>query len=396
MRKPIIAILLLMLGLLTVLSGCTPAVPAADTEPETPAAESPRPEEVRESVTFPAASALLDGACEPFAPLADDGSRQVTVRYTDAGDAREAVYALTETPEETGGPTLTLRREWLLSSVIYKPCRPVTDAAARAWLLDMIDQADFQPEETDTPMWSMVLDVTDAGTERTYYICADGTLCRQSPEGAFETAAQAVDYLRLSALAYQYAAGADDIGAFPAYGWLNRVELEKWETPPAAYADWWEEAFPLPPASHYRLCVQSEGFHADLDRAQADVLLTALFGETGNGGAMLPEFTPAELDWSPESSGVRLTEYLLIAGTEYDGAPQYPDGVMWQTLYLYPDGTAARLPLAGPSYWHYGAGGVESVTPSWQRAAVAAKAFAPETLDACLRGLENMQAGENP
>ena len=67
---------------------------------------------------------------------------------------------------------------------------------------------------------------------------------------------------------------------------------------------------PTPPAEHYRLCIQGEGFHADLDREQALLLFRTLFREADTGKMAPLDFAVADWDWTPGEECLRLTEYL--------------------------------------------------------------------------------------
>ena len=388
--------LLLLVCLAALLSGCEQPAVVQSAEPQ-PSEESAPPlsEEEKEAIApivFPAPAEMLEGDCEEFAPLEDDGSREVAIQYVDfraGGTNVETTYDLAGSPLETDGPTLTLWREQPLSSSIYEECRPIQEKADREWVLALLAEAEFEPIE-EPGMWSMVLYVEDGGEKTEYLIDVDGVLYRRQPDGTLWAARQAVDYFGLSALAYKYARDADEVGG--SYSeWLTEAALWNYEEAPEEYADWWDSSFPKPPAAHYRLCLQSEDFHVDLDREQALVLLRALFGASWTDGAAMPSgFAAADLNWTPGESGVRLTEYLIPLGTPYEKDLRENESVIQQTFYLYSDGTLARVPQ-GSSGYHHIEYGIESLTPSWQRVALLENAFDPAVLDACLASLDLVQ-----
>ena len=165
----------------------------------------------------------------------------------------------------------------------------------------------------------------------------------------------AEDFFRLSALAYKYAAPQTLTAG-------NRG---------------WNAGFD----TDYRLCLRSGELHPDLDRAQALVLLRALFGEVGQSAAF-PDYTGAPLSPELPEESVCLTEYWLEPN---DDTPKIHE----QHYYLLPNGTLARLTGTVNYLWSYGSSGIEieSLTPSWPRVAVAGDAFDWELLRSALHQL---------
>ena len=226
-----------------------------------------------------------------------------------------------------------------------------------------------------------------------YHVFPDGTLTRQREDDSLEVAYGAVDYLRLSAITYKYASIPSDVGPYPYEDLLVSIELERRQESmiPEKLADQWEDIFPTPPAEHYRLCIQGEGFHADLDREQALLLFRTLFGEADTGKMAPLDFAVADWDWTPGEECLRLTEYLDTTGTPYEDSSRI---VREQTLFLYPDGTAARGLMSPHNTYYYswarGIGGiseVEEITPSWTRVHIAEDVFSWDNLNACLEAL---------
>ena len=278
---------------------------------------------------------------------------------------------------------------------IYGASRPIQEKADRDWVLNSLDEADFEPAEEEPWTWSMVLYVENGGEKTEYRVDVDGTLYRKTPDSALWVARQGVDYFGFSALAYKYANDAHEVGGHYSDQWLAGVSLWDYAEPPEEFADWWDRCFPLPPAAHYRLCLQSGDFHVDLDREQALVMLKALFGVSWTGGASIPpddDFAAKELDWTPGESGIRLTEYLVPLGTPYEDYLRENESAIEQSFYLYSDGTLARVPQSGPVHDHFEYG-IERLTPSWQRVAVLENAFDPAVLNACLAALGLIQPG---
>ncbi len=388
---------ILLFCLAVMLSGCgqPAAVPILEPQPPVEAAASP-PTETADPIVFPPTTEMLGGKCGDFAPLEDDGSRKVTIEFIDLrsdGPDLEATYDLASTPLETGGPILTLWRNQPLGGPIYAVSRPIQEKVDRGWVLDSLDEADFGPAEEEPWTWSMVLYVEDGGEKTEYRVDVDGTLYRKMPDGTLWVARQAVDYFRFSALAYKYANDAYEVGGYYSDQWLAGASLWDDAEPPEEFADWWDNCYPLPPAAHYRLCLQSEDFHTDLDREQALVMLRALFGVSWMGGASIPpddDFAAKELDWTPGESGIRLTEYLIPLGTPYEDYLRATESVIEQTFYLYSDGTLARVPQSDPAHEHFEYG-IERLNPSWQRVAVLESAFDPAVLNACLEALGFIQ-----
>ena len=103
------------------------------------------------------------------------------------------------------------------------------------------------------------------------------------------------------------------------------------------------------------------------------------------------DFAVADWDWTPGEECLRLTEYLDTTGTPYEGSSR----IVWeQTLFLYPDGTAARVLMSPHNTYYYswarGIGGiseVEEITPSWTRVHIAEDVFSWDNLNACLEAL---------
>ena len=172
---------------------------------------------------------------------------------------------------------------------------------------------------------------------------------------------------------------------------LNPLERRQESMIPEKLADQWEDIFPTPPAEHYRLCIQGEGFHADLDREQALLLFRTLFREADTGKMAPLDFAVADWDWTPGEECLRLTEYLDTTGTPYEDSSRI---VREQTLFLYPDGTAARVLMSPHNTYYYswardigGISEVEEITPSWTRVHIAEDVFSWDNLNACLEAL---------
>ena len=391
--------LLLLFCLALTLSACgQPAMtageevsPAVDvTTPSVPGAfEEPLP-------SFPPAGEMLEVDCGEYAPLEDDGSRRVTIWYAYA-DGTEATdtYDLSSTQAEKGGPTLTISREWATGAEAPHTCIPIDDQADRTYLLERLEAAVFQAPEEELAYASgnLRLFITDGDIQLVYHVFPDGTLTRQREDDSLEVAYGAVDYLRLSAITYKYASIPSDVGPYPYEDLLVSIELERRQESmiPEKLADQWEDIFPTPPAEHYRLCIQGEGFHADLDREQALLLFRTLFGEADTGKMAPLDFAVADWDWTPGEECLRLTEYLDTTGTPYEGGSR----IVWeQTIFLYPDGTAARVLMSPHNTYYYswarGIGGiseVEEITPSWTRVHIAEDVFSWDNLNACLEAL---------
>lgn len=339
------------------------------------------------TVSFPSKGVHLQADCAPFAPPEDDGSRRVSLHYTRMdGSETEGVYELKTSPTETKGPGLSIRRASEAGEG-EGDFSPVTEKEDRALLLDLIRKADFRPaaelpERKDrTP--NLYLKSDDGGKQQLYGIFPDGSVSRVNEDGSKDLASGAADYLQLSALEYKYAGSPRDGGGFPAEGWLALVKLQPRETIPKELAAVWGSCYPIPPDAHYRLCAQGEDFHKEMDRRQALVFLKTIFGQKDPDTPAVPVFKPAPADWTPPKNGIRLTESLKTVGTFYAGGGQE---LLEQVIWLYPDGTAARVPLTDPVYF-YDLNEAERVTPSWKRVLLAEKSFDPEALAACLRGL---------
>ena len=100
----------------------------------------------------------------------------------------------------------------------------------------------------------------------------------------------------------------------------------------------------------------------------------------------MPDFQVSQWDWTPPQGGIRLTEYLDNTGTVYQTGEAR---IMERTVYLYPDGTAALVGVPVLTYFYDGTTGtdIETLTPSWARAALVLNAFDWEMLTVCLEAL---------
>lgn len=156
-------------------------------------------------------------------------------------------------------------------------------------------------EELAYASGNLRLFITDGDIQLVYHVFPDGTLTRQREDDSLEAAYGAVDYLRLSAITYKYASIPSDVGPYPYEDLLVSIQLERRQESmiPEKLADQWEDIFPTPPAEHYRLCIQGEGFHADLDREQALLLFRTLFREADTGKMAPLDFAVADWDWTP-------------------------------------------------------------------------------------------------
>lgn len=339
---------------------------------------------------------MLEVDCGEYAPLEDDGSRRVTIWYAYA-DGTEATdtYDLSSTQAEKGGPTLVISREWATGAEAPHTCIPIDDQADRTYLLERLEAAVFQAPEEELAYASgnLRLFITDGDIQLVYHVFPDGTLTRQREDDSLEAAYGAVDYLRLSAITYKYASIPSDVGPYPYEDLLVSIQLERRQESmiPEKLADQWEDIFPTPPAEHYRLCIQGEGFHADLDREQALLLFRTLFREADTGKMAPLDFAVADWDWTPGEECLRLTEYLDTTGTPYEDSSRI---VREQTLFLYPDGTAARVLMSPHNTYYYswardigGISEVEEITPSWTRVHIAEDVFSWDNLNACLEAL---------
>ena len=129
----------------------------------------------------------------------------------------------------------------------------------------------------------------------------------------------------------------------------------------------------------------------DLDREQALLLFRTLFREADTGKMAPLDFAVADWDWTPGEECLRLTEYLDTTGTPYEDSSRI---VREQTLFLYPDGTAARVLMSPHNTYYYswardigGISEVEEITPSWTRVHIAEDVFSWDNLKACLEAL---------
>lgn len=182
------------------------------------------------AITFPPAGEMLEVECEPFAPLDDDGSREVTVQYYFAdGTEVSASYDLSagETRDEAEEPVIAIQRDWSTGAGVMHTSAPVTAQEDRDWILDAISSADFQPMRELPGYCNLVLFVEEDGETVSYGVCSDGTLFWEDANGNAEFAAEALDYLKLSALTYKYAGRASHIGGYLPEGWLLSVQLEQ-------------------------------------------------------------------------------------------------------------------------------------------------------------------------
>lgn len=357
-------------------------------------AESPEATKaVLPATVFPAAGAMLDVSCDCFF-IDKPENNLITVEYLDlkSWESSAKSFDLSWREMETAEPRLVLRREFPLSAVLFFESTPVEDKADRQWILDQLAQADFKEADASFTgaLHCMLLLATEGGSVTEYHIYADGSLAQTLPDGRFVVAHGATDYLRFSSLAYKYTTNtAEILGASAGCFWLAEFPLLNYEKPPEAYSSWWEsEDYPLPPAAHYRLCVQGPNCHFDLDRAQARVFLTTLFGTNAYGAtdaAVFASLAVPEPSWMPGEDYIQLTEYLYTAGTYLE--PSTPDAEMIysQSFLLCSDGRFVQLSMRPASYRHEF--GIEYITPSRQRFAVAENAFDPAMLQACLAGL---------
>ena len=120
---------------------------------------------------------------------------------------------------------------------------------------------------------------------------------------------------------------------------------------PEKLADQWEDIFPTPPAEHYRLCIQGEASHADLDREQALLLSRTLFREADTGKMAPLDFAVADWDWTrgrnAPSDGVLDTTGTPLVKNSSRIVPE-------QTLSPLPGRLiAARVPACRPHNTYY-------------------------------------------
>lgn len=329
MKKCLICIILAAL----LLSACSCGAPA----PSESAA--PAPSESESQLSFPEAGHILDVDCSGNVLPEDDGTRSVRLRWvTSESEELSHDFPLSGTPSGEAAPVLRLRQEWSTGALVFWDSTPVSDTEDRAYILGLLENSAFSSTEEGLP--NLILTVTDGETTTEYPVFAKDA---------------AEDFFRLSALAYKYAAPqtltAGDRG--------------------------WHAGFD----TDYRLCLRSGELHADLDRAQALVLLRALFGEVGQSAAF-PDYTGAPLSLELPEESVCLTEYWLEPD---DDTPKIHE----QHYYLLPNGTLARLTGTVNYLWSYGSSGIEieSLTPSWPRVAVAGGAFDWELLRSALHQL---------
>ena len=329
MKKCLICIILAAL-LLSACSGGAPA-PTESTAPAPPESEA--------QLTFPEAGRILDTDCSGNVLPEDDGTRSVRLRWATSESEETALdFSLSGTPSDEAAPVLRLRQEWSTGALVFYDSAPVSDAEDRAYILGLLENSALS--STEEGLANLILTVTDGETTTEYPVFA-----KESAE----------DFFRLSALSYKYAAPQT-----------------------LTAGDWgWHTGFD----TDYRLCIRTGELHADLDRAQALILLRALFGEDGQGAAF-PDFTGAPLSPELPENSVCLTEYWL--GPD-DDTPKIHE----QHYYLLPDGTLARLTGTVNYHWSHGASGIEmeSLTPSWPRVAVAEGAFDWELLNSVLHQL---------
>ena len=328
MKKCLICIILAAL----LLSACSCGAPA----PSESAA--PAPSESESQLSFPEAGHILDVDCSGNVLPEDDGTRSVRLRWvTSESEELSHDFPLSGTPSGEAAPVLRLRQEWSTGALVFWDSTPVSDTEDRAYILGLLENPAFSSTEEGLP--NLILTVTDGETTTEYPVFAKDA---------------AEDFFRLSALAYKYAAPQT-----------------------LTAGDWgWNAGFD----TDYRLCLRSGELHADLDRAQALVLLRALFGEVGQSAAF-PDYTGAPLSPELPEESVCLTEYWL----EPDDTPKIHE----QHYYLLPNGTLARLTGTVNYLWSYGSSGIEieSLTPSWPRVAVAGGAFDWELLRSALHQL---------
>ena len=353
MKKRLICIILAAL----LLSACSCGAPApsesgapapsesgapAPSESGAPApseSAAPAPSESESQLSFPEAGHILDVDCSGNVLPEDDGTRSVRLRWvTSESEELSHDFPLSGTPSGEAAPVLRLRQEWSTGALVFWDSTPVSDTEDRAYILGLLENSAFSSTEEGLP--NLILTVTDGETTTEYPVFAKDA---------------AEDFFRLSALAYKYAAP---------------------QTLTAGDRDW-NAGFD----TDYRLCLRSGELHADLDRAQALVLLRALFGEVGQSAAF-PDYTGAPLSPELPEESVCLTEYWL---EPYDDTPKIHE----QHYYLLPNGTLARLTGTVNYLWSYGSSGIEieSLTPSWPRVAVAEGAFDWELLRSALHQL---------
>ena len=329
MKKCLICTILAAL----ILSACAGGVPA----PSESAASLPS--ESGPQLSFPEAGQILDVDCSGNVLPEDDGTRSVRLRWvTSESEELSHDFPLSGTPSDEAAPVLRLRQEWSTGALVFYDSTPVSDTEDRAYILGLLENSALSSTEEGLP--NLILTVTDGETTTEYPVFAKDA---------------AEDFFRLSALAYKYAAPqtltANDRG--------------------------WHAGFD----TDYRLCIRSGELHADFDRAQALVLLRALFGENGQSAAF-PDYTGAPLSPELPEESVCLTEYWLEPD---DDTPKIHE----QHYYLLPNGTLARLTGTVNYLWSYGSSGIEieSLTPSWPRVAVAEGAFDWELLKSVLHQL---------
>ena len=337
MKKCLICIILAAL----LLSACSCGAPAPSESGAPAPSESaaPAPSESESQLSFPEAGHILDVDCSGNVLPEDDGTRSVRLRWvTSESEELSHDFPLSGTPSGEAAPVLRLRQEWSTGALVFWDSTPVSDTEDRAYILGLLENSAFSSTEEGLP--NLILTVTDGETTTEYPVFAKDA---------------AEDFFRLSALAYKYAAPqtltAGDRG--------------------------WHAGFD----TDYRLCLRSGELHADLDRAQALVLLRALFGEVGQSAAF-PDYTGAPLSPELPEESVCLTEYWLEPD---DDTPKIHE----QHYYLLPNGTLARLTGTVNYLWSYGSSGIEieSLTPSWPRVAVAGGAFDWEILRSALHQL---------
>lgn len=329
MKKCLICTILAAL----LLSACSGGVPA----PTESAASLPS--ESGPQLSFPEAGQILEADCSGNVLPEDDGTRSVRLRWvTSESEELSHDFPLSGTPSGEAAPVLRLRQEWSTGALVFYDSTPVSDTEDRAYILGLLENSALPSTEEGLP--NLILTVTDGETTTEYPVFAKDA---------------AEDFFRLSALAYKYAAPqtltAGDRG--------------------------WHTGF----GTDYRLCLRSGELHADLDRAQALVLLRALFGEVGQSAAF-PDYTGAPLSPELPEESVCLTEYWLEPD---DDTPKIHE----HHYYLLPNGTLARLTGTVNYHWSYGSSGIEieSLTPSWPRVAVAEGAFDWELLNSILHQL---------
>lgn len=219
------------------LSACSCGAPA----PSESAA--PAPSESESQLSFPEAGHILDVDCSGNVLPEDDGTRSVRLRWvTSESEELSHDFPLSGTPSGEAAPVLRLRQEWSTGALVFWDSTPVSDTEDRAYILGLLENSAFSSTEEGLP--NLILTVTDGETTTEYPVFAKDA---------------AEDFFRLSALAYKYAAPQT-----------------------LTAGDWgWNAGFD----TDYRLCLRSGELHADLDRAQALVLLRALFGEVGQSAA---------------------------------------------------------------------------------------------------------------